>query len=238
MAGHSKFANIKHRKAAQDKKRSNIFTKVAREIIVAAKLGNPDPNFNPRLRQAITAAKKISMPKDKIDAALKKASSNADGENYEEIRYEGYAPGGVAIIIEALSDNRNRTAAEVRTILAKSGGNLGESGSVSFMFDRIGYICYKSSIATEDEMLEIAIEAGAEEAESDEEMHHIITRPEDLAEVAKIIAQKFGEPEEEKLSWRANTTSEVSEEQAEKINNIIEKLEDSDDVKEVFSNVS
>lgn len=247
MAGHSKFANIKHRKGAQDKKRANLFTKLAREIIVAAKMGTPDPTFNPRLRLAIAKAKSNSMPKDKIENAIKKATAAGDDSNFEEIRYEGYAPAGVALIIETLSDNRNRTVGEVRSTISKAGGNLGESGSVAFMFDRVGLFRYSLDTASDDDIFEAAIEAGAENCETirDEEFeednlkggfHEITCDAENFNEVQSVLMEKFGDPELAKLSWNAKSGTPVDEETAEKIESLIDKLQDLDDVQDVYSN--
>jgi YebC/PmpR family DNA-binding regulatory protein len=238
MAGHSKFANIKHRKGAQDKKRANLFTKLAREIVVAAKMGQADPDFNPRLRLAISNAKSNSMPKDRIETAIKKATSPADGENYDEVRYEGYAPGGIALIIDTLTDNRNRSVAEVRSTLTKNGGTLGESGSVSFNFERIGLFKYKKETASDEEMLEAAIEAGADNCESYDEFHEITCDADAFNEVQQALADKFGDPDTGRLDWRANTPIDVDVDTAEKIENLIEKLEDLDDVQMVSSNHS
>ncbi len=237
MAGHSKWANIKHRKGAQDRKRANIFTKLTREIIVAAKSGQPDPDFNPRLRTAIAAAKAQSLPKDKIEYAIKKGSGELDdGENFEEVRYEGYGPSGVALIIDCLTDNRNRTAAEVRTALGKAGGNLGESGSVAFMFERIGLIHYPADVADPDSMFEAALEAGADNVESGEDGHDITCQPDDLNNVQEALANKFGDPETAKLDWNATTTTPADKELAEKILNLVDTLEDCDDVQSVATN--
>lgn len=237
MAGHSKWANIKHRKGAQDKKRSGQFTKVGREIIVAAKMGQPDPDFNPRLRAAIAAAKAINMPKDKIDYAIKKGAGELDdGENYEEMRYEGYGPGGVAVVVEALTDNRNRTAGEVRTIFSKAGGSLGETGSVGFMFDRVGLIQYPADAASGDAMFEAALEAGAENCESDDDMHEITCEAESFNEVRDVLVEQFGDPEVGRLDWKPNTLSEVDKDGAEKILRLIDTLEESDDVQHVSTN--
>jgi YebC/PmpR family DNA-binding regulatory protein len=219
MAGHSKFANIKHRKGAQDKKRAKLFTKLLREITVAAKTGHADADFNPRLRSAIIEARGNNVPKDKIDAAIKKATSDAEGENFEEIRYEGYAPGGIAIIVEALTDNRNRTASEVRSAFSKAGGALGETGSVNFMFDHIGMIQFSKEVASEEEMFEASLEAGADEV---------------FSEVRDNLIAKYGDPKTAKLAWRPNTPSEISDlEQAQKLIKMIDSLEDLDDVQTV-----
>lgn len=236
MAGHSQFANIKHRKEAQDKKRANKFTKLAREIVVAAKSGLPDPEYNARLRLAISAAKSQSMPKDRIDAAIKKATAADAGENYEEVRYEAYAPGGIALIIETLTDNRNRTVGEVRSTITKNGGNLGEAGSVAFMFDHIGFIKFKSDVAGEEEMFEAAIEAGAENCETNDEFHEITCAAGDFGNVEKFLSEKFGNSEEGFLGWRAQNYIEIDAEAAEKIESLIDKLEDLDDVQRVFAN--
>jgi YebC/PmpR family DNA-binding regulatory protein len=236
MAGHSKFANIKHRKGAQDKKRANLFTKLAREIIVAAKMGAPDPAFNPRLRLAIANAKSNSMPKDKIENAIKRGSSVGEGDDYEEVRYEGYAPGGIAIIVEGLTDNRNRSVAEVRTAITKAGGNLGETGSVNFMFDRIGLFKYPKDTASDDEMFEAAIEAGAENCESFDDSHEVTCQADDFNEVQQTLVEKYGDPELGRLDWRAQNLVEVDFENAQKIENLIEKLEDLDDVQYVCAN--
>lgn len=236
MAGHSQFANIKHRKGAQDKKRANLFTKLAREIIVSAKEGLPDPAHNPRLRLAMAAARAKSMPKDRIEAAIKKAMGAAGSDDYVEIRYEGYAAGGIALIIQALSDNRNRTASDVRSTLTKFGGNLGELGSVSFNFDRFGVFKYSKSVATDEQIFEAAIEAGAEDCQSNPEFHEVLCAVENFAEVQKILTSKFGDPESGNLQWRPKNLIEIDFETAEKVDNLIEKLEDLDDVQEVFSN--
>jgi len=236
MAGHSKFANIKHRKGAQDKKRASQFTKAGREIIVAAKAGGGDPSFNPRLRLAISAARAVNMPKDRIEYAIKRATSGLDNDNYEEIRYEGYAPGGVALIIDALTDNRNRTAAEVRAMLNKAGGNLGESGSVSFMFDRVGVIQYPASAATVDAMFEAALEAGADDCESNEEFHEITCAADSLHEVREAMTGQFSDPEVCKLDWKPQNTIEVDLESAQKIMRLIDALEENDDVQAVAGN--
>jgi YebC/PmpR family DNA-binding regulatory protein len=235
MAGHSQFKNIMHKKGKQDAIRSKLFSKLAREITVAAKLGMPDPNFNPRLRAAIIAARAENMPKDNIDRAIKKAAVG-DAENYDEVRYEGYAPGGVAVIVEALTDNRNRTAGEVRSYFTKSGGALAETGAVAFMFDRVGAIEYGASVASEDEMMDAAIEAGAEDVASSEDGHEILTSMESLGEVAKALEAKFGEPRKAKLVWKPQTTIAVDDEAGEKIVRLIGALEDNDDVQNVYAN--
>lgn len=235
MAGHSQFKNIMHRKGRQDKVRAKLFSKLGREITVAAKLGLPDPNFNPRLRAAIIAARAENMPKDNIERAIKK-SQGSDTENYDEVRYEGYGPGGVAIIVEALTDNRNRTAGEVRASFTKSGGNLAETGAVSFMFDRVGQVEFDADKASADAMLEAAIEAGAEDVASDESGHVIYTAQDSLAEVAKALEAKFGEPRKAALTWKPQNTLSVDDEQGEKLLRLIETLEENDDVQNVYAN--
>lgn len=235
MAGHSQFKNIMHRKGRQDAVRSKMFSKLAREITVAAKAGLPDPSMNARLRLAIQNAKAQSMPKDNIDRAIKKASG-ADGENYDEVRYEGYGPGGTAIIVEALTDNRNRTASNVRSIFTKAGGVLGETGSVSFSFDHVGEITYKLSAGDADKMMEAAIEAGADDVETDEEGHYITCAFESLGEVAKALEGSLGEAETVKAVWRAQNNVPVDEERAQSLLKLIDSLEDDDDVQNVYSN--
>lgn len=236
MAGHSKFANIKHRKGAQDAKRAKLFTKLQREITVATKLGKPDPDFNARLRNAVIAARSCNMPKDRIDAAIKKASGAGEGDNFEQIRYEGYGGGGIALIIEALTDNRNRTAGEVRSILTKSGGSLGETGSVGFMFDHIGLIEYEGNVAGEDEMFEIALEAGASEVESSADWHSIICSIEDFITVRDKLIEKFGDPKTARLDFRPKDRVELNLDQAQKIMKLVDNLEDCDDVQLVCGN--
>jgi YebC/PmpR family DNA-binding regulatory protein len=235
MAGHSQFKNIMHRKGRQDKARSKLFGKLAREITVSAKLGLPDPAFNPRLRAAVLAARAENMPKDNIDRAIKK-SQGADTENYDEIRYEGYGPGGVAVIVEALTDNRNRTAGEVRAIFSKNGGNLAETGAVSFMFNHVGVVEYDSKTATSDAMLEAAIDAGAEDVISNEDGHQIITTPETLNDVAKALEARFGEPRKSSMLWKPQNTVALDDEAGEKVLRLIESLDDTDDVQNVYAN--
>ncbi|MFA6265025.1 MAG: YebC/PmpR family DNA-binding transcriptional regulator [Pseudolabrys sp.] len=235
MAGHSQFKNIMHRKGKQDKVRSKMFGKLAREITVAAKLGVADPAFNPRLRLAVIAARAENMPKDNIERAIKKASGG-DQESYDEMRYEGYAPGGVAVIVEALTDNHNRTAGEVRSIFTKGGGNLGTTGAVSFMFDHIGVVEYDTAKASADAMLEAAIDAGAEDVVSDESGHQVITTTDTLAEVSKALETKFGEPRKSGFVWKPQNTVAVDDEVGEKIIGLIEALEDNDDVQKVYAN--
>lgn len=235
MAGHSKFKNIQFRKGAQDKKRSKIFSKLSKEITVAAKLGGPDPDANPRLRSAMQAARRQSMPKDNIDRAVKKSQDDG-GENYEDIRYEGFAAGGVGVIVDALTDNRNRTASEVRMIFSKHGGNLGESGSVAFMFDRVGEISYPPDAANADDMFEAALEAGADDCLSNEDGHELVCASDALHDVAKVLEAKFGEPRSAKLNWRPQNSIDVDEEAGEKLLKFIDALEDSEDVQEVYAN--
>jgi YebC/PmpR family DNA-binding regulatory protein len=235
MAGHSKFKNIMYRKGAQDKKRSALFSKLSREITVAAKMGLPDPDANARLRAAIIAARAQSMPKDNIQRSIDKASGS-DAENYEEIRYEGFGPGGVALIVEALTDNRNRTATNVRTIFSKNGGNLGASGSVSHGFERLGLIEYPANAGDDEKVLEAAIEAGADDVESDEDGHRIWTSVENLHEVAKSLEPMLGEAEGAKLAWRPQTEVEVRGEDAQKLANLMEALDEDDDVQTVWGN--
>ena len=235
MAGHSKFNNIKHRKGAQDKKRSAQFSKLSREITVAAKSGMPDPDMNPRLRLAINNAKAVSMPKDGIQRAIDKASAN-EGDDYNEVRYEGFGPGGVSLIIETLTDNTNRTFTNVRTIMSRNGGNVGESGSVSHGFDRVGYIQYPAEAGSEDKVLEAAMEAGAEDISSDEDGHEIWTAMEDLHEVSGALEKALGEATSVKLAWRPSVQVEVNLEQAETLLTLIDLLEDDDDVQTIWGN--
>ncbi len=235
MAGHSKFKNIMHRKGAQDKKRSNLFSKLSREITVAAKMGMPDPDMNPRLRLAVNAAKAQSMPKDNIQRAIDKASA-ADGENYEEVRYEGYGPGGVALIVEALTDNRNRTATNVRTAFSKNGGNLGTEGSVSHGFERLGLIEYAASAGDEEKVLEAAMEAGAEDIESSADGHAIWTAADDLHQVAGDLEKTLGEAESVRLAWKPALTVEMEEGPAGTLLKLVDALDDDDDVQTVWGN--
>ena len=235
MAGHSQFKNIMHKKGKQDAIRSKLFSKFAREITVAAKMGMPDPAMNPRLRLAVLAARQENMPKDNIERAIKKAVGG-DSENYDEVRYEGYAPGGVAVIIEALTDNRNRTAGEVRSYFTKAGGALAETGAVSFMFDHVGSIEYPGSVGSEDAIMEAAIEAGADDVVSGEEGHEVVTTIENFTEVAKALEAKFGEPRKSKLVWKPQNTITVDDEAGEKILKLIGNLEDNDDVQNVYAN--
>lgn len=237
MAGHSQFKNIMHRKGAQDAKRAKIFSKLGREITVAAKIGGGDPNMNPRLRLAIATARAQSMPKDGIERAIQKGTGGADSDDYVEIRYEGYGPGGVAIIIDALTNNKNRTAGEVRSNFTKYGGNLGETGSVGFMFDRVGEIVYLKDKASADAMFEAAVEAGAVDCASDDEEHVITTAPDDFSAVRDVLLEKFGEPTRGALVWRPNVMASVDQEQAESLMKLIDVLEDNDDVQVVTTNL-
>ena len=235
MAGHSQFKNIMHRKGRQDAQKSKLFGKLAREITVSAKLGTPDPAMNPRLRAAVIAARAENMPKDNIERAIKKASGG-DGEHYEEVRYEGYGPGGVAVIVEVLTDNRNRTAGEVRATFTKSGGNLAETGAVSFMFDHVGVIEYDAKVASGEAMFEAALEAGADDVVSSEDGHEIYAAPDHFGSVAKALEAKFGEPRKAALTWRPQNTVAVDDEQGEKLLRLIENLNEHDDVQNVYAN--
>ena len=235
MAGHSKFKNIQFRKGAQDKKRSKLFSKFAREITAAAKMGLPDPAMNPRLRGAIQAARAQNMPKDNIERAIKK-SQEAGGANYEDMRYEGFGAGGVGVIVEALTDNRNRTASEVRSIFSKFGGNLGETGAVSFMFDKLGAIEFDAAKATPEAMLEAAIDAGAEDCESSGEGHLVYCHPDELHHVAKALEARFGAPRAARILWRPKSAVPVDEEAGQRLLRMIDGLEDLDDVQDVYSN--
>ncbi len=237
MAGHSQFKNIMVRKGKQDAKRGKVFTKIIREIISAAKSGMPDPASNPRLRSAIAWAREENMPRDKIEAAVKRGSGNSESDNFEAIRYEGYGAGGVAVIVQALTDNRNRTASEVRSIFTKCSGNMGEPGSVAFMFEFVGLIFYPASTASEDAMLEAAIDAGADNCETSTEGHTITTAPESFLTVREELDKKFGTAASAKLSWQPKMTTAVNEEQAQQIMKLLETLEDNDDVQDVFTNV-
>lgn len=237
MAGHSQFKNIMHRKGAQDKKRAKIFTKILREIYVAVKTSGSDSNSNPKLRVALSSAREANMPKDNIERAIAKASGEDSGTDYIETRYEGYGPGGVAVIIECLTDNRNRTAPEIRFIFSKAGCNMGESGSVSFMFDRLGYLRYPSSKLSADEMFEAALEAGAENVESSEEGHEIYCTAEDFAVVRASLTSKLGDPESGKLIWKPKSPHAVADlDSAQKFMKFMDALEDNDDVQNVWEN--
>jgi YebC/PmpR family DNA-binding regulatory protein len=235
MAGHSQFKNIMHKKGKQDAIRSKLFSKLAREITVAAKMGLPDMNMNARLRSAVLAARAENMPKDNIERAIKKAAG-ADGENYDEVRYEGYAPGGVAVIVEALTDNRNRTASDIRSAFAKHGGALGETNAVSFMFDRLAVIRYAAAAADADTVLEAAIEAGADNVESTTEWHEITGAPDSFFAMQDALESRFGAPESAKLDWRPRTTVPVDEDAATSILKLLDVLDESDDVQNVYAN--
>lgn len=235
MAGHSKFKNIMYRKSAQDQKRAKVFTKIIRELTVAAKQG-PDPEANPRLRAAIAAAKSANMGKDTMERAIARGSGSDDSEQFEEIRYEGYGPKGVAVIVEALTDNRNRTASEVRAAFSKFGGNLGETNSVSFMFDRVGQIVYPPGAASGDDMFEVALEAGAQDVQSGDDGHEVLCDPDDFNEVREGLEQKFGTAESAGLTWRPQNTVALDDGGAETLLKLLETLEDNDDVQNVSSN--
>ena len=235
MAGHSKWANIQHRKGRQDKLRAKLFSKMAKEITVAAKMGDPDPDKNPRLRMAVKEAKSSSVPKDVIDRAIKKSQAG-EGEDYEEIRYEGYGPNGVAVIVEAMTDNRNRTASTVRSTFSKCGGNLGETGSVGFMFDRKGAVEYPATVGDADTVMMAAIEAGAEDVESSEDGHTVWCADTDLNEVSNALEAELGESSSTKLVWKPTISTKMDLEGMEKLMRLIDALEDDDDVQRVTSN--
>ena len=235
MAGHSKWANIQHRKGRQDAARSKLFSKLSKEITVAAKMGDPDPEKNPRLRLAVKEAKSVSVPKDVIERAIKKSQAG-DGENYDEIRYEGYGPSGVAIIVEAMTDNKNRTASNVRSTFSKNGGNLGETGSVGFLFDRKGEITYPAAVGDADTVMMASIEAGAEDVESTEDGHTIYTDGSDLNDVSNALEAELGESQSTKLIWKPQTTTELDLEGAQKLMKLMDALEDDDDVQSVTAN--
>ncbi len=235
MAGHSKWANIQHRKGRQDKLRSKLFSKLAKEITVAAKMGDPDPDNNPRLRMAVKEAKSQSVPKDVIDRAIKKSVAG-EGDDYEEIRYEGYGPNGVAVIVEAMTDNRNRTASTVRSTFTKNGGNLGETGSVGFMFDRKGEIVYAADAGDADTVMMAAIEAGADDVESSDEGHVIYCGDTDLNAVSTALEVDLGESVTAKLVWVPNISTEMDLEGMEKLMKLIDALEDDDDVQRITTN--
>jgi YebC/PmpR family DNA-binding regulatory protein len=235
MAGHSKWANIQHRKGRQDKLRSKMFSKFSKEITVAAKMGDPDVDKNPRLRLAVKEAKQASMPKDNIDRAIKKAVGG-EAEDYEEIRYEGYGTSGVAVIVETMTDNRNRTASTVRSTFTKYGGNLGETGSVGFMFDRKGEVMYPASVGDADTVMMAAIEAGAEDVDSSEDGHVIYCADTDLNDVSTALEAELGESDSTKLIWRPTTTTEMDLEGMQKLMKLIDALEDDDDVQRVTAN--
>jgi YebC/PmpR family DNA-binding regulatory protein len=235
MAGHSQFKNIMHRKGRQDAVKAKMFSKLAREITVAAKMGTPDPDMNPRLRLAVIAARAQSMPKDNIQRAINKASGG-DAENYDEVRYEGYGPGGVALIVEALTDNRNRTASNVRAAFTKAGGALGETNSVSFMWDRVGEVVYPASAGDAEKVMDAAIEAGADDVQSDEEGHTILCAFENIGEVSKALEAALGEAESVKTIWKPQNNVPVDEERAQSLLRLVSVLEDDDDVQNVYAN--
>jgi YebC/PmpR family DNA-binding regulatory protein len=235
MAGHSQFKNIMHRKGRADAQRSKVFSKLAKEITVAAKMGMPDPAMNPRLRAAVLAARAENMPKDNIERAIKKSQAG-EGDQYEEIRYEGYGPGGVALIVEAMTDNRNRTASDVRSYFTKSGGNLAETGAVAFMFDRVGVVEYDSDKADAEAMLEAAIEAGADDVVSSENGHEVYCEQGALNEVTKALEAGFGEARKSALVWKPQNTIAVDDETGEKLMRLLMSLDDHDDVQNVFGN--
>ncbi len=236
MAGHSQFKNIMYRKGAQDKKRAKLFGKLIREVTVAARSGLPDPDTNPRLRAAVSAARAANMPKDNIERAIKRAAGGEDDAHYEEMRYEGYGPGGAAIIVEALTDNRNRTASEVRAAFSKHGGSLGETNSVSFLFDRVGSIFLDPEAGGAEEVFEAAVAAGAENVESSAEGHEITCAPDDFPALRDALAERFGDPREARLTWNPQTTVTVEDTVAEDLLKLLEALEDSDDVQQVAAN--
>ena len=236
MAGHSKWANIQHRKGRQDKLRSKLFSKLAKEITVAAKMGDPDPDKNPRLRMAVKEAKSLSVPKDVIDRAIKKSEAG-EGDNYDEIRYEGYGPSGVAVIVEAMTDNKNRTASVVRSTFSKNGGNLGETGSVGFMFDRMGEVVYPASVGDADTVMMAAIEAGADDVQTDEDNHVIYCLDTDLNDVSNALEKELGESESTKLIWKPNMTTELDIDGFTKLMKLLDSLEEDDDVQRVTTNM-
>ncbi len=236
MAGHSQFKNIMHRKGAQDAKKAKVFTKLIRELTTAAKMGQPDPAANPRLRAAIQAARVANMPKDTVDRAIKRGAGGDGQDNYEEVRYEGYGPGGVAVIVEALTDNRNRTAGEVRAAFSKNGGALGETNSVAFMFDRIGQIVFAAGIASADKMMDAAIEAGADDCQSSDEEHEVVCSQDDFAAVRDALEKAVGEPKSARLIWRPKNSVPIAGDKAETLIKMLDVLEDSDYVQQVYAN--
>ena len=236
MAGHSKWANIQHRKGRQDKLRSKLFSKLAKEITVAAKMGDPDPDKNPRLRMAVKEAKSLSVPKDVIDRAIKKSEAG-EGDNYDEIRYEGYGPSGVAVIVEAMTDNKTRTASVVRSTFSKNGGNLGETGSVGFMFDRMGEVVYPATVGDADTVMMAAIEAGADDVQTDEDNHVIYCLDTDLNDVSNALEKELGESESTKLIWKPNMTTELDIDGFTKLMKLLDILEEDDDVQRVTTNM-
>ena len=236
MAGHSQFKNIMYRKGAQDAKRAKAFTKIIRELTVSARSGLPDPEMNPRLRAAIAAAKTANMPKDTMERAIRRGSGEDGGAQYEEVRYEGYGPGSVAVIVEALTDNRNRTVSEVRAAFGKHGGNLGDTGSVSFLFDRIGLVHYAADAASAEEMFEAALETGATDVETSDAGHDVYCAPDDLNVVGDALEKRFGPPEAARLDWKPQTLVPVSEQDASTLFNLLDALDDNDDVQRVVAN--
>lgn len=237
MAGHSKWANIMYRKGAQDARRAKRFTKLIREVYVAAREGTPDPDHNPRLRTAVAAAKSQSVPKDNIERAIKKAAGGDSGqERFDTLSYEGFGPGGVAVIVDAITDNRNRTAATIRSIFSRHGGTLGESGSVAYLFRRVGVIRFPADAASGDDMFEAALEIGADECESEADGHEVICAPESLSEASEAMSGRFGTPERVEIAWRAQTTVPIDEDKAEAVFRLLEALDDSDDVQQVSAN--
>ncbi len=236
MAGHSQFKNIMFRKGAQDKKRAKLFGRLIREVTVAARSGLPDPDANPRLRAAISAARAANMPKDNVERAIKRVAGGEDDTNFEEIRYEGYGPGGAAIIVEALTDNRNRTASEVRAAFSKYGGSLGETNSVSFMFDRVGMIVFEPEVADADEMFDAAVEAGAGNIESTVEGHEIVCTPDDFSAVRDALAERFGDPREARLTWKPQSAVTIDEDAAGSLLKLLDTLDDNGDVQQVSAN--
>jgi YebC/PmpR family DNA-binding regulatory protein len=236
MAGHSQFKNIMYRKGAQDKKRGKVFTKIIRELTTAARTGLPDPAANPRLRAAVLAARQANMPKDTVDRAIRRGAGGEAGSAYDEVRYEGYGPGGTAVIVEALTDNRNRTASEIRAAFTKAGGALGETNSVGFLFDRVGEIVYPAGAAGAEDMFEAVIEAGADNVESDAEQHLVTSAADDFNTVRDALEQQFGQAASARLAWRAKTTAPIDEDNAIALFKLLETLEDSDDVQNVYAN--
>jgi len=235
MAGHSQFKNIMHRKGAQDKKRAKVFTKIIRELTTAAKTGSSDPDANPKLRAAVMAAKEANMPRDTMERAIKRGSGGGETENYEEVRYEGYGPGGVAVIVEALTDNRNRTASEIRAAFTKAGGNLGESNSVSFLFDRVGQVVFPAAVDF-DALFEAAVEAGADDVEMQGDGRVVTCAPDEFNAVRDRLERKFGAPSSARLVWRPKTNAPIGRDDAEALFKLLETLEDNDDVQNVFAN--
>ncbi|MBN9509019.1 MAG: YebC/PmpR family DNA-binding transcriptional regulator [Alphaproteobacteria bacterium] len=236
MAGHSQFKNIMHRKGAQDARRARQFAKLIREITVSARTGLPEPGSNPRLRAAVAAAREANMPKDTVERAIKKAAGGTGGDDFAEVRYEGYGPAGIAVIVEALTDNRNRTASDMRATFSRHGGALGETNSVAFLFSRLGVVRYAANVASEDEMLEAAIEAGAENVESGAEGHEVTTSVENFFAVRDAMEARFGPPAEAKLDWRPSTTVVLDEERAAAVLKLLDALEEFDDVQNVYAN--